>query len=240
MVSLDRYTRQLPLIGKEGQEKLLESSVLVVGAGGLGSIVITYLASAGIGRIGILDGDTVEEHNLQRQFIHAGNVGMNKAESAGVFVERLNPDVEVEVYPYKLDESNLSIVERYDVVVACPDNFETRLLLNDKCVSMGKPLVHGAVYGFEGEVTTITGSPCYRCLYMSFPKQKAEGITPIIGFTCGVAGSIQSAEVIKVLLGMEVLRGRLLRFDLRTMEFFEIRYERYPNCPTCSSTNSNS
>ncbi len=229
---MERYKRQVLLIGREGQEILMESKVLVVGAGGLGSVVITYLASAGIGKIGIVDGDVVEEHNLQRQFIHAGKIGKNKAISAMEFVEILNPDVEVEVYPFEINDKNVKIAKDYDVVVLCPDNFETRLIVNDFCIRNEIPFVHGAVYGFEGEVTTVTGSPCYRCLYSSFPKQKI-GISPIFGFTCGVAGSIQCAEVIKILLGMETLKGKLLRFDLKNMEFFEIEY--MPRCPICKN-----
>ncbi len=229
---MERYKRQVLLIGREGQEILMESKVLVVGAGGLGSVVITYLASAGIGKIGIVDGDVVEEHNLQRQFIHAGKIGKNKAISAMEFVENLNPDVEVEVYPFEIDDKNVKIAKDYDVVVLCPDNFETRLIVNDFCIRNEIPFVHGAVHGFEGEVTTVTGSPCYRCLYSSFPKQKI-GISPIFGFTCGVAGSIQCAEVIKILLGMETLKGKLLRFDLKNMEFFEIEY--MPRCPICKN-----
>lgn len=226
---MEKYRRQISIIGREGQEKLLNSKVLVVGAGGLGSAVITYLASAGIGKLGIVDGDVVEEHNLQRQFIHSGNVGMSKAKSACEFVRDLNPDVDVRAYPFNITAENAEIVRKYDLVVSCPDNFETRLLLNDVCLMFRKPLVHGAVYAFEGEVTTISGSPCYRCLYMSFPKQ--ESVEPsIFGFTCGVVGSIQSAEAIKALLGMETLRGRLLRIDLLNMEFFEVRYSKNPNC----------
>ena len=227
---MDRYIRQISLIGKEGQEKLMNSRVLVVGAGGLGSVVITYLASAGIGKIGIVDGDVVEEHNLQRQFIHAGRVGKNKALSAMEFIESLNPEVEVEIYPFNIDEKNVSIAKHYDVVVACTDNFETRLILNDFCVRNRIPFVHGAVYGFEGEVTTVVGSPCYRCLYSSFPKQNGIDTAPIMGFTCGVTGSVQCAEVIKVILGMDVLKGKLLRFDLRTMDFFVVEYDINPKC----------
>ncbi len=230
---MDRYIRQIPLVGVEGQEKLMDSKVLVVGAGGLGSVVVTYLACAGVGKIGIVDGDVVEEHNLQRQFIHAGNVGKNKAVSAMEFVERLNPDVEVEVYPFNLNERNVRIAKDYDVVASCPDNFETRLILNDFCVRNGIPMVHGAVYGFEGEVTTVTGSPCYRCLYSSFPKQEKVGDSPIFGFTCGVTGSIQCAEVVKVILGMEVLKGKLLRFDLRCNDFFTVEYEKSDRCNVC-------
>ncbi|RLI85836.1 MAG: adenylyltransferase [Archaeoglobales archaeon] len=225
---MDRYIRQIPVIGERGQERLIDSSVLIVGAGGLGSVVLTYLASAGVGRIGIVDGDIVEEHNLQRQFVHAGKIGKNKAISAMDFVERLNPNVEVEAYPFNVNEKNVKVAKHYDVVALCPDNFEVRLILNDFCIENGIPFVHGAVYGFEGEVTTVIGSPCYRCLYLKFPKQKNS--TPIMGFTCGVTGSIQSAEVIKVILDMEVLKGRLLRFDLRSMDFFEVKYDRDSRC----------
>jgi len=224
-----RYLRQIPLIGKEGQKKLKKSSVLVVGAGGLGSVVITYLACAGIGKIGVVDGDVVEEHNLQRQFIHAEKIGKNKAISAMEFIERLNPEVEIEIYPFNVNEKNVNIAMNYDVVVSCLDNFESRLILNDFCVKNDIPMIHGAVYGFEGEVTTIIESPCYRCLYLSFPKQDTTD-TPIMGFTCGVTGSIQCSEAIKVILGMDVLKGRLLRFDLRGMDFFEIKFDKNPSC----------
>jgi adenylyltransferase/sulfurtransferase len=238
---LEKYSRQIVMIGEEGQEKLFKSSVLIAGAGALGSVTATYLACAGIGRIGIVDGDVVEVHNLHRQFMHAQKVGMNKAESAGEYVEKLNPDVEVEVYPYFIDEKNAKrLVERYDVIVTGIDNFEARLILNDLCVSMGKPMIHGAVFQYEGEVTTVVGSPCYRCLYLTYPKQEAEPIMPIIGFTCGVTGSIQSAEVIKAILGLELLTGKLMRFDLRNMEFLKIEYEPHPECPNCSEISQTS
>jgi len=231
---MDRYLRQLELIGEEGQRKISKAKVLVVGAGGLGSPVIAYLAGAGVGKLGIADGDIVEEHNLQRQIIHAGKVGMNKAESAKEFVESINPDVEVVAYPFHVTSENVEdLVKEYDIVVSCPDNFKTRLLLNDACIKFGKPMVHGAIYGFEGEIMTITGSPCYRCLYMSFPKVDASAIA-VMGFTAGFFGCIQASETIKLILGMEVLEGKLFRGDLRSMEFFTIEIKPNPNCPTCS------
>ncbi len=233
-MDLRRYVRQIPVIGEEGQEKLMKAKVLVVGAGGLGSPVIAYLAAAGIGKLGIVDGDVVEEHNLQRQIIHAGNVGMNKAESAKKFVEKLNPDVEVAAYPFDIDPSNvLEIVKEYDVVVSCPDNFRTRLLLNDACKILGKPMVHAAILGFEGEATTIVDTPCYRCLYTTFPKVDKTAIA-VVGVTAGFFGCIQASEAIKLILGMDVLKGRMLRCDLRTMEFFEIEISTNPDCPVCS------
>ena len=230
-----RYLRQIPVIGEEGQRKLRRAKVLVVGAGGLGSAAIAYLACAGVGKLGIADGDAVEEHNLQRQIIHAGRVGMNKAKSARIFVEELNPEVDVEDYPFHITPDNaVEIVKRYDVVVSCPDDFATRLLLNDTCKMLGKPMVHAAIYAFEGEAITIVDSPCYRCLYMKFPRMEGEHARAVMGFTAGLFGCIQASEAIKLILGMEVLSGRMLRADLRTMEFFEIKIDRNPECPTCS------
>ncbi len=229
-----RYLRQIQVIGEEGQRRIRRAKVLVVGAGGLGSSAIAYLAGAGVGKLGIVDGDRVEEHNLQRQIIHAGRIGMNKAESAKRFVEDLNPEVEVDAYPFHINPDNVvEIVKEYDVVVSCPDDFNTRLMLNDACKILGKPMVHAAIYGFEGEAITIVDSPCYRCLYMSFPRMEGEHARAVMGFTAGVFGCIQASEAIKLILGMEVLKGRLLRADLRAMEFFEVRVERNPKCPTC-------
>ncbi len=234
-MSLNRYIRQLPIIGEDGQKKLMKAKVLVVGAGGLGSPVIAYLAAAGVGKLGIVDGDVVEEHNLQRQIIHVGNVGMNKAESAKRFVEKLNPDVEVIAYPFNINPFNvLEIVKEYDVIVSCPDNFSTRLLLNDACKILGKPMVHAAIFGFEGEAMTIVDTPCYRCLYTTFPKIEGEIATATMGFTAGFFGCIQASEAIKLILGMDVLKDRLLRIDLRTMEFFEVEVSTNPNCPVCN------
>ncbi len=240
---IKRYARQIimPEIGVKGQRKLLESSVLVVGAGGLGSPAIQYLAGAGVGRIGIADGDNVDISNLQRQTIHAGNLGKNKAESAKEFVEKLNPDVEVEVYPFHLDPENVrEIVKGYDVVLDCTDNFVSRFLLNDACVIEGVPLVHAAVLRFEGEIMTIvpSESACYRCVFSHAPPP---GSVPtcqeagVVGATVGTLGTLQAIEAIKLLLGIgEVLTSRMLHIDLLTMDFTELKLKKNPDCPICS------
>jgi len=229
-----RYIRQIMIIGEEGQEKLSKAKVLVVGAGGLGSVVIAYLSAAGVGKLGIVDGDVVEEHNLQRQIIHAGNIGMNKAESAEKFVKNLNPDVDVISYPFNLTPSNvIDIIKEYDIVVSCPDNLTTRYLLNDACRILGKPMVHAAIYGFEGEAMTIVDTPCYRCIYpeaMPISEQ-----VPVMGFTAGFFGCIQCAETIKLILGKkDILKGKMLRVDLSTMEWTEIKVITNPKCPVCN------
>ena len=213
------------VFGEEGQKKLFDAEVLVVGAGGLGSAVIQYLAAAGVGTLGIVDGDVVEESNLQRQIIHAGNIGMNKAESAKLFVEKLNPDVHVKTYPFNITPENvLEIVKNYDVVISCPDNFKVRYLLNDACRIKGKPFIHAAIYGFEGEALTVIYTPCYRCL---FPEAPEITVSAVIGSTAGVFGCIQASEVIKVITGYgDLLEGKLLRIDFSTMEFFEIALKR--------------
>ncbi len=233
MFDAGRYERQIRIFGFEGQEKLMESSVLVVGAGGLGSPVIAYLAAAGVGRIGIVDGDVVEASNLQRQIIHAGNVGVNKAESAARFVEKLNPDVVLDIYPYPITSKNaLKLVDSYDVVAACPDSFSVRYLINDACTLLGKPMVHAAVYAWEGELSVFHGSPCYRCYLPVSPPSEGNAI---IGATAGVFGAMQAAEVIKILTGTgEVLKGRMIRGDLSRMEFFDFTIPRNAECPVCS------
>ncbi len=230
---MNRYERQIPIIGYEGQEKLLNSSVLVVGAGGLGSAVIAYLAAAGIGRVGIVDKDTVDVSNLQRQIIHAGKLGMNKAKSAAEFVRNLNPDVEVVTYEFELNPENvLDIIRDYDVVVGCPDNFRVRFLLNDACMLTNKPYVHAAVYAFEGEVGVFLGKPCYRCYLPIAPKNHGG---EIIGSVAGVFGCLQATEVIKLIAGIgNVLSGRILRIDLSTMEFIDIKVRQMRACPICS------
>ena len=229
--NITRYARQIKLIGEEGQKKLGKAKILVVGAGGLGSAVIAYLAAAGVGKMGIADGDVVELHNLQRQIIHASNLGMNKAESARLFVEKLNPEVEVEVYGNVTPDNVMELVGKYDVVVSCPDNLVTRYLLNDACRIAKKPMVHAAIHGFEGEAMTIVGSPCYRCLY---PHAKSEAAPAVIGPVAGFFGCIQAVEVIKFILGIDILSERLLRADLRVMEFYEIEIRPNPSCPVCS------
>ena len=219
------------VFGEEGQKKIFESKVLVVGAGGLGSPVIAYLAAAGIGTLGIVDGDVVEESNFQRQIIHAGREGVNKAESAKKFVEELNPDVEVVVYPFNITPENVEILKEYDIVVGCPDNFRTRYILNDACVLYKKPFVHAAVYAYEGEVSTFVGTPCYRCYLPKAPKEHGRAI---VGATAGVFGSLQASEVIKLITGSDVLKGKILRGDLYTMNFLEIDLQPRKDCPVCS------
>ncbi len=240
---IKRYARQIimPEIGVKGQLKLLESSVLVVGAGGLGSPAIQYLAGAGVGRIGIVDGDEVDISNLQRQTIHAGNLGMNKAESAKTFVEKLNPDVKVDVYPFNLTPENArEIIRKYDVVLDCTDNFVARFLINDACVIEEVSFVHAAVLRFEGELMTIVPkeSACYRCVFKHAPPP---GTVPtcqeagVVGATVGVLGTLQAIEAIKLLLGIgEPLVNRMLHVDLLTMDFTELKLRKDPECPVCS------
>jgi len=240
---IKRYARQIimPEIGVKGQKKLLESKVLVVGAGGLGSPAIQYLAGAGVGFLGIADGDAVDISNLQRQTIHAGNLGMNKAESAKKFVEKLNPDVEVEVYPFHLSPENIrDVVRGYDVVLDCTDNFVSRFLINDACVIEGIPFVHSAVLRFEGEIMTIIPgeSACYRCVFAHAPPP---GSVPtcqeagVVGATVGVLGTLQAVEAIKILLNIgEPLKNRMLHVDLLTMDFTELKLKKNPECPVCS------
>lgn len=229
----NRYSRQIMVFGEEGQKKLFNAKVLIVGAGGLGSVVIQYLAAAGVGELGIVDGDVVEESNLQRQTIHAGNIGMNKAESAKLFVRKLNPHVRVKAYPFNITPENvLEIVKNYDVVVSCPDNFKVRYLLNDACRIEKKPFIHAAIYGFEGEAFTVINTPCYRCIYPEAPEITGSAV---IGSTAGLFGCIQASETIKVIAKYgSLLEGKLLRIDLSTMEFFEVNFKTNPNCPVCS------
>ena len=237
---IKRYARQLimPEIGGSGQLKLLESSVIVIGAGGLGSSAIQYLAGAGVGRIGIVDGDLVDITNLQRQTIHAGNLGMNKAESAASFVRKLNEDVEVKVYPVKMTVENVrDIIRGYDVVLDCTDNFPSRYLINDACILEGIPLVHSAVLRFIGEIMTILpDSACYRCV---FPEAPPPGVIPscqeagIAGVTTGVFGVFQATEAIKLILGLGVLENKMLYADLLTMDFDLIDIRKDENCPAC-------
>lgn len=237
-----RYSRHilLPEVGGKGQRKLLQSRVLVVGAGGLGSPVIMYLAAAGVGTIGVVDFDRVELSNLQRQVIHGtADLGRLKVESAAAKARDINPDVVVEPHALRLTAENaLDLIGRYDVVVDACDNFPTRYLANDACVLLAKPLVHGAIYRFDGQATVFRpGNGCYRCL---FPAPPPPGSVPscaeagVLGVLPGIIGAIQAAETIKVLLGIgDTLAGRLLIFDALAMEFRDIRLRRNPACPVC-------
>lgn len=239
---LDRYSRHIIMddVGPEGQKALLDARVLVVGAGGLGAPIVQYLAAAGVGQLGIADDDVVERSNLQRQVIHGDDdVGRKKVESAADFVRALNPDVTVEAHDVRVGPENIeALIEEYDFVVDGSDNFRTRYLVNDACTLAGVPFSHGAIYRFEGQVTTFTnGSPCYRCL---FPEAPPEGTVPdcattgVLGVLPGVVGSIQATETVKALMDVgETLDGRLLFYDAMDMSFEELPLRANPDCPVC-------
>jgi thiazole biosynthesis adenylyltransferase ThiF len=243
---IKRYARHiiLPEVGGKGQEKLLNSKVLVIGAGGLGSPAILYLAAAGVGTIGIVDFDVVDLSNLQRQIIHnTERVGTPKVESARKTVEMLNPDVKVITYNTRISKENImDIIKNYDVVLDGTDNFPTRFLINDACYFAGKPLVSAAMLRFEGQVSVFDfrnkeKSPCYRCL---FPEPPPPGLVPscqeagILGSIGGTMGCIQATEAIKLILGIgEPLVGKLLIMDALSMEFRKVKLRKDPNCPLC-------
>ncbi len=238
-----RYSRHLliPEVGEAGQFKLLDSRVLFIGAGGLGSPAAYYLAAAGVGTIGIIDADVVEESNLQRQIIHnMSRIGQYKAESAKQTIEELNPDIKVNTYLERLDETNVArIIADYDVIIDGTDNFPTRYLLNDAALLANKPVVHGSVFRFEGQVTVFKpyDGPCYRCLY---PEPPPAALAPscaeagVLGVLPGVIGQLQAVETLKLLLGIgDPLVGRLMMYDALAGEFSELRLFRDPNCPAC-------
>jgi molybdopterin/thiamine biosynthesis adenylyltransferase/rhodanese-related sulfurtransferase len=238
-----RYSRHtlLPEIGVEGQVKLLSSKVLLLGAGGLGSPAALYLAAAGVGAIGIVDDDVVDETNLQRQVIHnTERVGTPKTESARVAIEALNPDVEVIEHRTRLDASNiLEIIEPYDVLVDGADNFPTRYLLNDASVRLRKPVVSASILGFEGQISTFVPyeGPCYRCLFPTPPPPELApscGANGVLGVMAGVMGMLQANEVVKLVTGVgEPLVGRLLLYDSLATRFTELKVQRDPHCPIC-------
>jgi len=238
-----RYARQtlVPEVGVAGQRKLLDAKVLLVGLGGLGSPVALYLAASGIGTIGLVDDDVVDESNLHRQVVHAlDRIGQPKTASARVALGALNPDPDVVEHHVRLTADNVeALVAGYDVIVDGTDNFETRYLLNDAAVKLRKPVVHGSIYRWEGQVTTFVpfSGPCYRCMYPTQPPDELAAdcaVTGVLGVLPGIAGMLQATEVLKLLLGVgETLAGRLLTFDARTTEFHEVRLPRDPACPTC-------
>jgi molybdopterin/thiamine biosynthesis adenylyltransferase/rhodanese-related sulfurtransferase len=239
-----RYSRHLliPEVGEEGQLKLLDSKVLLIGAGGLGSPASLYLAAAGVGRIGIVDADVVDESNLQRQIVHSTeSLGEPKVESAKRTIEALNPDVEVVAYKERLTSENIEriLADGWDVIVDGADNFPTRYLVNDASVWHKIPVVHGSIYRFEGQVTVFKPyeGPCYRCLFPTPPPPElapscAEG--GVLGVLPGVIGSLQASEALKLALGIgEPLIGRLLLFDALAASFDEVKLRRDPDCPVC-------
>ncbi len=239
-----RYSRHLiiPEVGLEGQRKLKNSSVIVVGAGGLGSPALLYLAAAGIGRIGIVDYDTVERSNLQRQVIYTEkDLGRRKVEAAKERIESLNPDVRVETYDLRIDSSNaLEILKNYDIIIDGSDNFPTRYLLSDSSVLLSKPFIYGSIYRFDGQVSFIDPrrGPCYRCLYPEPPPPDAiptcaEG--GVLGLLAGIVGSIQALEAVKYILGRgRLLLGKLLVVDTLNLEFTVLNIEKDPECKACS------
>ena len=244
---LARYARHIILddVGEEGQEALLASRVLVVGAGGLGAPVLQYLAAAGVGTLGIVDDDTVDLSNLQRQIIHTTDrVGRPKVDSAAESLAAINPEVAVERFQERLTAANAErLIADHDIVVDGSDNFATRYLLNDACYFAHKPLVSGALLRFEGQVATFRAwlpgenNPCYRCL---FPAPPPAGLVPrceevgIFGAVAGVIGTLQAAEVLKLILGLgEPLTGRMLMYDALRGGFHDMTVKRDPDCALC-------
>ena len=239
-----RYSRHflLPEIGTEGQEKLLDAKVLLLGAGGLGSPTALYLAAAGVGTLGIVDDDVVDVSNLQRQVIHTTDrVGVPKVDSAEEAIHALNPDVEVVKYHTRLDASNImEILDGYDIVVDGVDNFPTRYLLNDASVRLRIPVVSAAILGFEGQLSVFAPyeGPCYRCLFRQPPPAELApscGANGVLGVLPGTMGLLQATEVVKLITGAgEPLIGRLLMYDALSATTTELKVRRDPECPICS------
>ena len=244
--AVERYARHvlLPQVGKSGQERLSAARVLVVGAGGLGSPALMYLAAAGVGTLGVVDADVVETSNLQRQVIHSSDdVGRLKTESAVEAVARVNPSVTVVRHDLRLDSSNaMEVLRDYDVILDGTDNFPTRYLVNDACVLLGKPHVWGSIYRFDGQVSVwwAEHGPCYRCV---FPDPPPPGAVPscaeggVLGVLCAAIGSVQATETVKLLLGVgEPLVGRLLVHDALAMTWDSLTVRKDPDCPVCGES----
>lgn len=241
---IERYSRHiiLPEVGGRGQAKLLKSKVFVLGAGGLGSPALLYLAAAGVGTIGMADGDCVDMSNLQRQVIHnTDRVGKPKVFSAKETIEKLNPDVKVEAFHGRLTEDNIrETLRNYDVVLDGSDNFPTRFLMNDAAFFENKPLISGSMFRFDGQVSIFNpnkGFPCYRCLY---PEPPPKGLVPscqeagVLGALAGVIGVLQAVEAVKMLLGIgDTLEGHLMIFDALKMTFRKVRVRKDPECALC-------
>jgi molybdopterin-synthase adenylyltransferase len=240
---IKRYSRHIILkeVGGKGQKKLLQSKVFMIGAGGLGSPTGYFLAAAGVGTIGIADSDTVELSNLQRQILHSTKkVDCNKAVSAKETLEALNPDVKVIPYTERLTSDNImDIICDYDVIVDGSDNFPTRYLVNDACVFLKKPLSHGSIFKFDGQVTTFVpgDGPCLRCIYEAPPPP---GMVPscqeagVLGVLPGIIGVVQATEVVKLILNKgKLLKGQLLLYDALDMDFRKVKVRRNPQCPVC-------
>ena len=240
---IKRYSRHLimPEVGMKGQKKLKAASVLLIGAGGLGSPLAMYLAAAGIGRIGLVDYDVVDYSNLQRQIIHGTkDVGRSKLDSAADRIRDLNPYVQLDLYNEPLTSANaLQLFAPYDVIIDGTDNFPTRYLTNDACVLLGKPNVYGSIFRFDGQASVFYAKegPCYRCL---FPEPPPPGLVPscaeggVLGILPGTIGAIQATEAVKLILGIgEPLIGRLMLYDALSLSFTEVRVRKNPHCPIC-------
>lgn len=242
----ERYARHLILegVGPQGQEKLLAGRVLVIGAGGLGSPVLFYLVAAGVGRVGIADGDLVELSNLQRQIIHRTDaIGSPKVESAVAALKALNPDVVLEAHHQRVTAENIAaLIGEYDFVIDATDNFESKFLINDACVLAGKSYSHGGILRFKGQTTTVVPgeTACYRCIFPEVPESDvalACSRAGVLGVLPGIIGTIQATEAIKFLLGEgRLLTGRLLTYDSHAMKFREVTLRRNPRCPLCGES----
>ena len=242
---LQRYSRHLilPEVGPEGQLKLKNAKVLLVGTGGLGAPMALYLSAAGVGTLGLVDFDVVDRSNLQRQVIHGtSDIGRKKIDSAAASIAEINPNVRVIKHEVALSSENaLDIIKDYDIVADGTDNFPTRYLVNDACVLLGKPNVYGSIFRFEGQASVFAtkDAPCYRCLY---PEPPPPGLVPscaeggVLGILPGVVGLIQATEVVKLILGQgEPLKGRLLLYDALAMRFRELKLRKNPDCPVCGT-----
>jgi len=240
---IERYSRNIILkeVGGKGQERLLRSKVLVIGAGGLGSPVALYLAAAGVGTLGLVDGDAVDLSNLQRQIIHfTGDVGRHKTDSAEEKIRLINPDVTVRKYKEIATSGNImDMIEDYDFIVDGTDNFPAKFLINDACVLAGKPFSHAGILRFYGQTLTVLPheSACYRCVFIEPPPP---GAVPscseagVLGGMAGIIGTIQAVEALKYVLGIgNLLVNRLLTVDTLTMDFREVKVNKNPNCPVC-------
>ncbi len=241
---INRYSRQMILseVGGKGQKKLQEAKVLIIGAGGLGSPSALYLVAAGIGTLGLTDGDVVDLSNLQRQILHTTDrIGVSKVESGGQLLSALNPETTLQLYPEHVRKDNIMpLLEKYDIILDGSDNFSTRFLINDACFFAKKTLISGSIFRFEGQLTTIKpheGFPCYRCLY---PEPPPAGLVPncqeagVLGALAGTIGVLQANEAIKEILGLgETLADRLLLYDALDMTFRKVGRPKAPDCPLC-------
>jgi sulfur-carrier protein adenylyltransferase/sulfurtransferase len=240
---LRRYSRQvlIPEVGQDGQRRLLDSKVLLIGAGGLGSPIAFYLAASGVGTIGLVDDDVVDESNLQRQILHTTDrIGVPKVDSARLAITALNPETRVVGHRERLTEQNVErLIADYDVIVDGTDNFDTRYLLNDAAIRQRKPVVHGSIYRWDGQITTFVPfeGPCYRCMYPTQPPEElapACSVAGVLGVLPGIVGLLQANEVFKLVLDVgDTLAGRLLMFDAMGTEFSEVRIWRDPACSAC-------